>query len=217
MTLGLPRMRVGTREARRGRARRRPAARTRSPAGRSGGTTLRRAWPQAAQMNHATSVCAGRRLQLPESSFHALDLLGHGRTRRRFSLSPFRRIDRGSKFKGSGLGAGVGCVHSRHAPSLPRRRADARGAPSRIARNDTHRGIEVRDAIVVEELAKRHARAWTPCAACRSACARAKSSASCCPNGAGKSTTTGMLGTLVYPPGGRATVAGHDVIAGRIR
>jgi ABC-2 type transport system ATP-binding protein len=31
------------------------------------------------------------------------------------------------------------------------------------------------------------------------------------PNGAGKSTTMGMLGTLVRPTGGRATVAGFDV------
>jgi ABC-2 type transport system ATP-binding protein len=35
------------------------------------------------------------------------------------------------------------------------------------------------------------------------------------PNGAGKSTTMGMLGTLVRPTGGRATVAGHDVAADR--
>ncbi len=33
------------------------------------------------------------------------------------------------------------------------------------------------------------------------------------PNGAGKSTTIGMLGTLVKPTGGRAWVAGHDVVA----
>jgi ABC-2 type transport system ATP-binding protein len=33
------------------------------------------------------------------------------------------------------------------------------------------------------------------------------------PNGAGKTTTIGILGTLVRPTGGRATVAGHDVAA----
>jgi ABC-2 type transport system ATP-binding protein len=32
------------------------------------------------------------------------------------------------------------------------------------------------------------------------------------PNGAGKSTTMGMLGTLVRPTAGRATVAGYDVV-----
>ena len=33
------------------------------------------------------------------------------------------------------------------------------------------------------------------------------------PNGAGKSTTIGVLGTLVRPTGGRALVAGYDVVA----
>src|SRR5215217_6886773 len=33
------------------------------------------------------------------------------------------------------------------------------------------------------------------------------------PNGAGKSTTMGMLGTLVRPTGGSATVAGYDLAA----
>ncbi|WP_432056631.1 ATP-binding cassette domain-containing protein [Streptomyces sp. bgisy022] len=35
------------------------------------------------------------------------------------------------------------------------------------------------------------------------------------PNGAGKTTTVRVLSTLVPPDGGRARVAGHDVVAGR--
>src|ERR1700684_474953 len=35
------------------------------------------------------------------------------------------------------------------------------------------------------------------------------------PNGAGKSTTINMLCTLAQPTAGRATVAGHDVVADR--
>src|SRR6476660_719145 len=35
------------------------------------------------------------------------------------------------------------------------------------------------------------------------------------PNGAGKSTTIGMLCTLVRPTGGRASVAGHDIVLER--
>ena len=35
------------------------------------------------------------------------------------------------------------------------------------------------------------------------------------PNGAGKTTTINMLCTLTHPSGGRATVAGHDVVDAR--
>ena len=33
------------------------------------------------------------------------------------------------------------------------------------------------------------------------------------PNGAGKSTTLKMLATLLRPSGGRARIAGHDLVA----
>ena len=67
------------------------------------------------------------------------------------------------------------------------------------------------DAIVVEALRKRYADGTD---AVREISFRVRAGevfGMLGPNGAGKSTTLGMLGTLVRPTGGRATVAGHDV------
>src|SRR5215213_1709102 len=49
---------------------------------------------------------------------------------------------------------------------------------------------------------------WRLSAGSRSACGLVKCSASSAPTGPGKSTTIGVLGTLLLPTGGRATVAG---------
>jgi ABC-2 type transport system ATP-binding protein len=71
------------------------------------------------------------------------------------------------------------------------------------------------DAIVVEALAKRYP---SGADAVRGISFRVRAGevfGILGPNGAGKSTTIGMLGTLVRPTGGRATVAGHDVVAER--
>src|SRR5918994_2673494 len=75
----------------------------------------------------------------------------------------------------------------------------------------TSRTRSDRDAIVVEALAKRYPNGTD---AVRGVSFRVRSGevfGILGPNGAGKSTTMGMLGTLVRPTGGRATVAGHDV------
>ena len=45
-------------------------------------------------------------------------------------------------------------------------------------------------------------------------CTPGRRSGSSGPNGAGKSTTINILCTLTDPTGGRATVAGYDVVAG---
>ena len=70
---------------------------------------------------------------------------------------------------------------------------------------------ELGDAIVVEQLVKRYANGTD---AVRAISFRVRSGevfGILGPNGAGKSTTMGMLGTLVRPTSGRATVAGYDV------
>jgi ABC-2 type transport system ATP-binding protein len=73
------------------------------------------------------------------------------------------------------------------------------------------REAPVGDAVVVEALAKRYPNGTE---AVRGISFRVRAGeifGILGPNGAGKSTTMGMLGTLVRPTGGRATVAGHDV------
>src|SRR5687767_13064406 len=75
----------------------------------------------------------------------------------------------------------------------------------------TERVSDRGDAIVVDGLAKRYANGTE---AVRGISFRVRAGevfGILGPNGAGKSTTMGMLGTLVRPTGGRATVAGYDV------
>jgi ABC-2 type transport system ATP-binding protein len=72
--------------------------------------------------------------------------------------------------------------------------------------------VHSHDAIVVEDLGKRY-RDGTE--AVRGISFRVRTGeifGLLGPNGAGKSTTVGMLGTLVRPTAGRATVAGFDVV-----
>jgi len=69
------------------------------------------------------------------------------------------------------------------------------------------------DAIVLERLAKTYADGTEAVRGISLRVAAGESFGILGPNGAGKSTTVGMLGTLVKPTGGRATVAGFDVVA----
>ena len=67
------------------------------------------------------------------------------------------------------------------------------------------------DAIVVEALAKRYPNGTDAVRGISFRVATGEVFGILGPNGAGKSTTMGMLGTLVRPTAGRASVAGHDV------
>ena len=67
-------------------------------------------------------------------------------------------------------------------------------------------------AIVVEDLAKRYADGTEAVRGISFEVQSGEVFGILGPNGAGKSTTMGMLGTLVRPTAGRATVAGYDVV-----
>jgi ABC-2 type transport system ATP-binding protein len=71
------------------------------------------------------------------------------------------------------------------------------------------------DAVALEGLAKTYADGTAAVRGISFRVAAGESFGILGPNGAGKSTTIGMLGTLVTPTGGRATVAGFDVVADR--
>jgi ABC-2 type transport system ATP-binding protein len=70
-----------------------------------------------------------------------------------------------------------------------------------------------RDAIVVEDLGKTYANGTEAVRGVTIRVAAGECYGLLGPNGAGKSTTVGMLGTLVRPTSGRASVAGFDVVA----
>ena len=72
---------------------------------------------------------------------------------------------------------------------------------------------EPHDAVVVEGLAKRYSNETEAVRGVSFRVPAGEMFGILGPNGAGKSTTMGMLGTLVRPTGGRATVAGFDVAA----
>src|SRR5215207_1954802 len=69
------------------------------------------------------------------------------------------------------------------------------------------------DAIVLEGLAKTYADGTAAVRGISLRVAAGESFGILGPNGAGKSTTIGMLGTLVKPTAGRASVGGFDVVA----
>ena len=77
----------------------------------------------------------------------------------------------------------------------------------------TERVSDRGDAIVVDGLAKRYPNGTEAVRGISFRVAAGEVFGILGPNGAGKSTTMGMLGTLVRPTGGRATVAGFDVVA----
>jgi ABC-2 type transport system ATP-binding protein len=71
----------------------------------------------------------------------------------------------------------------------------------------------VDDAVVVEDLAKTYPDGTEAVRGISLRVSAGESFGILGPNGAGKSTTIGMLGTLVKPTAGRASVAGFDVVA----
>ena len=75
-----------------------------------------------------------------------------------------------------------------------------------------HLAISARDAIVVEDLRKTYADGTEAVRGVSIRVARGECYGLLGPNGAGKSTIMGMLGTLVRPTSGRATVGGFDVV-----
>jgi ABC-2 type transport system ATP-binding protein len=76
-----------------------------------------------------------------------------------------------------------------------------------------HPANPARDAIVVEDLGKTYANGTDAVRGVTIRVAAGECYGLLGPNGAGKSTTVGMLGTLVRPTSGRASVAGFDVVA----
>ena len=75
----------------------------------------------------------------------------------------------------------------------------------------THPKAADRDAIVVERLRKTYPDGTEAVRGVTFDVAAGECYGLLGPNGAGKSTTVGMLGTLVRPTSGRATIAGYDV------
>src|SRR5215216_153501 len=88
---------------------------------------------------------------------------------------------------------------------LPRRSARSRRGP------DAAGGP---DAIVAEALGKRYSNGIEAVRGISLRVGTGEVYGILGPNGAGKSTTIGILGTLVRPTAGRATVAGFDVATG---
>src|SRR5215203_881424 len=88
------------------------------------------------------------------------------------------------------------------------------GDPIQLLLSSTarHRERADGDAIVVERLEKRYPNGTEAVRGISFRVGAGEVFGLLGPNGAGKSTTMGVLGTLVRPTSGRATVAGHDVV-----
>ena len=72
---------------------------------------------------------------------------------------------------------------------------------------------DIGDAVVLDDIAKTYRDGTEAVRGISLRVAAGESFGILGPNGAGKSTTIGVLGTLVKPTGGRALVAGYDVVA----
>ena len=101
-----------------------------------------------------------------------------------------------------------------HAQNLPLAGVTVAGPLDELVRSAGPRPTLASDAaIVLEDLAKTYADGTRAVNGISLRIAAGEAYGLLGPNGAGKSTTIGVLGTLVRPTGGRALVAGYDVVA----
>jgi ABC-2 type transport system ATP-binding protein len=105
----------------------------------------------------------------------------------------------------------IGMTNSSAIAGAARSPVDDLIGPARTQRLGSARPLG--DAIVLEGLAKTYPDGTAAVRGISLRVAAGESFGILGPNGAGKSTTIGMLGTVVKPTAGRASVAGFDVVA----